>query len=175
LKNSQIPEKVLIVCLGNICRSPAAEYLLRHYANQSKYQKIRGIYFESAGLTGGSGMMYHHSRKYLENKGIDPSSFRSKGLNSSLLEQFDLILIMEEYMRESVQNIEKHPINKAIKYQNQSLSNKIMTLKEAVGEKGDVEDPYGLHKKNYNKLMKKLNILCKKLIDKWEKKVSKKV
>ena len=30
---SQTPYKVLCVCLGNICRSPTAEVILRHYCD----------------------------------------------------------------------------------------------------------------------------------------------
>ncbi|RAV23978.1 low molecular weight phosphotyrosine protein phosphatase, partial [Staphylococcus warneri] len=37
---SKMPYKVLCVCLGNICRSPTAEVVLRHYCNEQKLNVI---------------------------------------------------------------------------------------------------------------------------------------
>ena len=75
---NNIPEKVCVIWLGNICRSPAGEYLLRHFAKQSTSKKVHEILFDSAGIWAGSGNMNHMSSQYLQEKGIETSSFRSK-------------------------------------------------------------------------------------------------
>ena len=31
----EIPASVTVICLGNICRSPVGEYLLRYYAKKT--------------------------------------------------------------------------------------------------------------------------------------------
>ena len=36
----EIPNSVLVVCLGNICRSPVGEYLFQNYAEKSDNTQI---------------------------------------------------------------------------------------------------------------------------------------
>ncbi|PWF32531.1 phosphotyrosine protein phosphatase, partial [Yersinia pestis] len=43
--SSRTPYKVLCVCLGNICRSPTAEVVLRHYCDEQQLN----IVVDSAG------------------------------------------------------------------------------------------------------------------------------
>ena len=56
-------KKLLVVCLGNICRSPAGEYLLQHYSHQSKKYKIQNMQIESAGINPVGGSMSYHSKE----------------------------------------------------------------------------------------------------------------
>ena len=70
------PVKVLFVCLGNICRSPMAEYLCRNMA------AARGlpVHTASAGTSGwhdGEGM-HCGSLEVLSDEGIDSSGFVSR-------------------------------------------------------------------------------------------------
>ena len=73
--------KITILCVGNICRSPVGEYLLREYAKKSENLTIQSIIFDSAGLHGGFLELAKDSKDYLEEKGIDPSDFNSKGIS----------------------------------------------------------------------------------------------
>ena len=43
------PHQILFVCMGNICRSPAAEIIFRHRVNEAGLQKI--FIIDSAGTT----------------------------------------------------------------------------------------------------------------------------
>ncbi|MCP4764493.1 MAG: hypothetical protein GY870_22145, partial [archaeon] len=100
-----IPKAVTVICLGNICRSPAGEYLLGYYAKKSDNEIIQNIHFDSAGLMGGgSGGMSYYSKEYLEEKGIDCSKFRSTPIDKEYIDEFDLIIVMEEYMRNEILN-----------------------------------------------------------------------
>ena len=85
--------KILMVCLGNICRSPLAEGIM-----QSKIDQY-GLNWEvdSAGTSG------HHSgeqpdprsMKTAKRNGIDITGQRSRKIQLSDLDQFDLICAMD--------------------------------------------------------------------------------
>lgn len=90
---AQSPYRVLCVCLGNICRSPTAEVVLKHYIKQAGLN----IEVDSAGTSN-----YHpnkapdsRSQKFAKNKGYDLSSLKARQVIGSDFEQFDLILAMD--------------------------------------------------------------------------------
>src|SRR5690606_39945956 len=86
--------KILMVCLGNICRSPLAEGILQTKAQQ------RGLDWEvdSAGTSGwhnGEGpdeRSVETARKY----GLDISQQKSRKLRSSDIDYFDRIYVMDD-------------------------------------------------------------------------------
>lgn len=87
--------KVLFVCLGNICRSPAAEGIFRHKVKQAGIDHL--ITCDSAGTSAyhegdpADGRMREHAR----DRGYDLTS-RARHLEPEDLEHFDLILTMDE-------------------------------------------------------------------------------
>lgn len=84
-------KRILIVCMGNICRSPMAEYLFR--------QRMAGrdIEFASAGLGALVGSpMDAMALQLLAENGIDGSMHRAHQLTPSLLRGADLVLGMEK-------------------------------------------------------------------------------
>jgi protein-tyrosine phosphatase len=89
--------RILAVCLGNICRSPTAEVVLR--AELTVAGLTSAVEVESAG-TGDwhLGMaMDQGARAELAERGYDGSRHRARQLNGSWLSGFDLILAMDRY------------------------------------------------------------------------------
>ena len=89
--------RILAVCLGNICRSPTAEVVLR--AELTVVGLTSAVEVESAG-TGDwhLGMaMDQGARAELAERGYDGSRHRARQLNGSWLSGFDLILAMDRY------------------------------------------------------------------------------
>ena len=84
-------DSVLVVCAGNICRSPTAEYVLK-----SKLQD-KSIDVSSAGLTALEGKPADAmaQKKALE-QGIDMSAHAGRQISSSLVMQNSVILVMEK-------------------------------------------------------------------------------
>ena len=83
--------KILMVCLGNICRSPLAEGLLRAKVDDSK------IIVDSAGLD-----KWHvgeapckTSQEIAGNHGLNISNLRARHFKVSDFDQFDKIFIMD--------------------------------------------------------------------------------
>jgi protein-tyrosine phosphatase len=88
--------RVLMVCLGNICRSPTAEGVLRHLAAQQAPQLALEI--DSAGTAD-----YHvgappdtRSQRAALRRGIDISGLRARQVASEDFARFDLILAMDQ-------------------------------------------------------------------------------
>ncbi len=83
--------RILFVCIGNICRSPTAEFLLR--------KQLTGGACEvgSAGLNAVVGEpMDPTAADLLREHGVDGSSHRGRQVTGELLRQSDLILTMEK-------------------------------------------------------------------------------
>jgi protein-tyrosine phosphatase len=93
--------KVLFVCLGNICRSPTAEGVLRHLAAKEAPQLVLEI--DSAGTAD-----YHigappdpRSQQAALRRGIDISGLKARQVAADDFARFDLILAMDgENLRE---------------------------------------------------------------------------
>jgi len=87
---------VLFVCLGNICRSPTAEGVLRHLAAQ--HVPRLALQIDSAGTAD-----YHigappdlRSQRAALRRGIDISGLRARHVTQDDFARFDLILAMDE-------------------------------------------------------------------------------
>ena len=95
------PHRVLFVCLGNICRSPTAEGVLRHLA--AKQAPGLALEIDSAGTAD-----YHigappdpRSQRAALRRGIDISGLQARQVADDDFARFDLILAMDgENLRE---------------------------------------------------------------------------
>lgn len=85
--------RVLIVCTGNICRSPFIEMLLQSRLDQQLSGSGRGIVVRSAGtgaLVGSE--MDAQAAAQLVAQGGDPAGFRARDLTPELIAESDLVL-----------------------------------------------------------------------------------
>lgn len=84
-------KNLLLVCVGNICRSPTAEILARH-----ALQGRDGVQVASAGLHALAGHAIDPmAAALLRERGHDPLIHRARQATASLLGDADLILVME--------------------------------------------------------------------------------
>jgi protein-tyrosine-phosphatase len=85
-----------------------------------------------------AGVWAYHGAKATQNaqdvvadRGLDLSGHRSQPSDPALLKQFDVIIVMEVEHKQVLQ--ERNP----------SLAERILTLRELVGDRGDFADPVG--------------------------------
>jgi len=95
--------KILMVCLGNICRSPLAEGILQKKANEAGLNWI----VESAGTNGyHTGEAPHHlSQKVAKANGVDISAQVSRKFIAEDFEHYDKIYAMAHDVALDIQKI----------------------------------------------------------------------
>ena len=93
---------ILIVCVGNICRSPMAEYLLQHMINKNGVD----IRVSSAGL---GALVGHAADEYaieiMREHGVDCTAHRARQLDGDMVKQNELILVMEHWQKEEIESL----------------------------------------------------------------------
>src|ERR1700712_5082913 len=91
---------VLVVCVGNICRSPMAEAMFRQRIHNP------GITVSSAGTHAMlRSTMDPLARAVLRLNGVEAQKHRSRQIDRQLLHDADLILLMEHRQTQSVLNL----------------------------------------------------------------------
>ncbi len=151
--------KILMVCLGNICRSPMAEGILQDKALKA------GLNWrvESAGTNGyHTGEPPHDlSIKVAGQNGIDISKQRSRRFTASDFEQYDLIYAMATDVLEDMKQISKNKFDtkKAGLFLNELYP----------GENRDVPDPWSGPESGYHEAFEIININCDSIIKKFTK------
>ena len=94
-RNPAEPYRICMVCLGNICRSPIAELVLREELRKAALDDK--VIVDSAG-TGdwhlGEGM-HRGARVELSRRGLDGSGHRARRIERSWLPEYDLLLAMD--------------------------------------------------------------------------------
>ncbi|PRX28205.1 protein tyrosine phosphatase [Paraburkholderia sp. BL18I3N2] len=115
-------QSVLVVCIGNICRSPMAVGLLR--------TRLRHVRVESAGL----GALIGHpadaiARELMRERDILIDDHRARPLSALLCAQSDVIFVMDAKQKQSV--VDRYPTTRG----------KVFRLGEFIDQ--DIFDPYG--------------------------------
>jgi protein-tyrosine phosphatase len=98
-------EKILVLCVGNICRSPIAEVILQ--------QKLPSIIVESAGMAALVGREKHvYADSLLKENSYDIDEHNARQLTSEMLVSADLIFVMERKHQEILMKFYPHMIGK---------------------------------------------------------------
>ena len=130
--------RVLMVCTGNICRSPMAEGLLKGMLPES-LQSIVSV--SSAGthaLVGNSAEQ--NAIEVMESYGIDISLHRGRLIDSDMVKPSDLILVMERRHKRYIEKMTSE------------ASNVHMLSKFSPDDSlKDIFDPYGRHPEDYKR------------------------
>ena len=151
--------KILMVCLGNICRSPIAEGLL-----QQKVNKV-GLNWQinSCGTE-----RYHVGEtadkrgiKVCKEKGLDISAHIAARLTLKDFEEYDLIYALATDVREEIALIAK----------SEKLMEKVVLLLEEVypNQNLSVKDPYYGTEKDFVEVYEQLDWVCDAIIEKYNK------
>lgn len=115
---------ILVVCTGNICRSPAAAALLADRLGG------RNIQVHSAGLSPLTGRPVDPPvLDLMGQKGYNLSAHRARPLDAGLVREADLILVMEAWQQKAIEGLSL------------SARGKVHLLGKWGGF--EIEDPYG--------------------------------
>ena len=145
---------ILMVCLGNICRSPLAEGILREKCKKA------GLHWkvESAGTNGlHTGEPPHPlSQKVAKSKGIDISGQQSRHFAKQDFQHFDKIYVMADDVREEMKLIGKDQYNPA----------KVeLLLNECYpGQNRNIPDPWYGPEAGYEAVYDMMELACEAII-----------
>ncbi len=116
-------DSILLVCVGNICRSPIAEAMMKQWLPDTNVQ--------SAGLSALSGQGADKmAKKVAKRHGLSLENHKAKPFTTEMGKEFDLILVME-----------RAHIN-VITRSLPEIRGKIMLLGHW-NQRADIPDPYG--------------------------------
>lgn len=148
---------ILMVCLGNICRSPVAEGVLRSMLPAEEFE------IDSAG-TGG-----HHtgespderSQQVARNNGVEISHLRARKIKATDLQAFDYIFVMDKNNYQDVHSL----------CSSSNEFEKIHFLRDGLSQKKGLElsDPYYGTKKDFEKMYQQIQEACLQIVKELKK------
>lgn len=95
---------VLVLCTGNICRSPMAEVLLRQSFHQAGNSATAIASAGIAAIVGYSATEI--AQQLMASRGLDISGHRATQLVPDMLLQADLVLVMEKEQQQVVERMQ---------------------------------------------------------------------
>ncbi|MGD2179092.1 MAG: low molecular weight protein arginine phosphatase [Anaerolineae bacterium] len=137
---------ILVVCTGNLCRSPMAAALLRARLNQDKERQDWRVVSAGTWAPEGRPASAYAIAEMLE-LGIDMRAHRSRTVDEALMRSADLILVMTQNHAEAL----------SVAFPGQI--DKVYLLSEMVRETYDIPDPYGGTRLEYSHVAKELEQL----------------
>ena len=122
---------VLMICHGNICRSPIAEFVLKdmvkkHHLEYQFHIESAATSYEEIGNP-----VYPPARRVLATHGISCDGKRARKLVKKDFEDFDYLIAMEEY---NLRNIRREF--------GANLTERVSLLLDYTDRPGDIDDPW---------------------------------
>ncbi len=143
--------KILFVCLGNICRSPMAEFIMKEIVE--KEGRSDEFFIRSAATSSEElgNPVYPPAREVLYARGIDCSGKRAQKLKSSDYDEYDYIVGMDSSNMWNIRRILGSDPDK-----------KVYKLLEIAGIDRDVADPW--YTGNFSKTESDIVLGCNALL-----------
>ncbi|MBC7864844.1 MAG: low molecular weight phosphotyrosine protein phosphatase [Bacteroidia bacterium] len=146
---------ILMVCLGNICRSPVAEGLMRSIA----LEKGLDVIVDSAGTSGlhSGEAPDRRSQKNAKKNGVDISDQCSRKFSVRDFDRFDRIYVMDESNYDNVIELAENSEHKK----------KVFFLLDALypGKKMPVPDPWYGGEQGFEEVFQLVKRACQKIAE----------
>ena len=147
--------KILFVCLGNICRSPLAEGILKDKLyRHSIVAEVDSAGFESFHVGDGADP---RSKEIARKYGISLDSHVARKFTTRDFDHFDRIFVMDRYNHQDVMRLARHEADRAkVDY--------ILNL-SFPGENREVPDPYYGGRDGFERVYRMLDSACDILLE----------
>ena len=144
--------RILFVCLGNICRSPMAEFVMKDMIEKSGLSGE--FYIASAGTSNEEygNTVYPPARSKLLEHGIDPSRKTARQLQRRDYQEYDLLIAMEQSNLRSMERLFGG-----------DPEGKLHRLMDYTSRPGDVADPW--YTRDFEAAWRDISEGCRGLLD----------
>ena len=150
-------QKILFVCLGNICRSPLGEGIMLHFIGEKNLEKHFQV--DSAGTAGYhiNEAPDHRTIANAKKNGVDISKLRARKFTTEDFEAFDKIYVMDESNYGNVLALA----------QNTEHKNKVDYLLNVLHPQQNkhVPDPYYGTEKDFEAVFQLVYKACQKIVE----------
>jgi protein-tyrosine phosphatase len=144
-----------MVCLGNICRSPLAEGIMRHLINEEGLDW--GVASAGTGDWHVNQPADRRSIAVAKNFGYDISKQRAKHFNKNMFNEFDSILVMDRNNLKDVQRLA-------------SSEEQRKKVKLFLADENEVTDPY-FDNNLFEPVFLEIEARCKELIEELKERI----
>ena len=151
-------KKILFVCLGNICRSPAAEGVFKKKIKERDLENFFVVDSAGTGSWHVGNLPDQRMRTTALSKGIELTS-RARQIEENDLYEFDQILVMDKDNLDAVKSLTKdhnNPVHSKIK---------LILSYSKKSQFDEVPDPYYGGQNGFEKVLDLLNDAIEELID----------
>lgn len=131
--------KIVFVCLGNICRSPMAEFYMRDLIEKKGLSSKFKIISRATSMEEYGNPVHRGTRQKLAEHGISCVGKRAELLTVDELDEFDYVIIMDRNNRSAVERLARSggcALEKKVKEE------KLFSLTYFSGKGGDIADPW---------------------------------
>lgn len=144
--------KIIFVCFGNICRSPMAEFVMKHLVARAGYEK--DFVIESAGCHPSIGTPISEGTVHELRKNNVPFTRRtSKQFLASDYKRFDYLI-----------GLDRHNVRDMKEICGGDPDNKIFLMMDFAGEHRDVADPW--YTDDFEETYRDVLLACAALLEK---------
>ena len=143
---------ILFVCLGNICRSPMAEFVMKDLAAKEGLSDRFQIDSAATSDEEHGNPVYPPARRMLRSHGIDCSSHTARQMTRSDYDRYDLLIGMETRNLSNMRRI-----------CGGDSEGKIRRLLDYTNRPGDVADPW--YTGDFESTWEDVNEGCRALLD----------
>ena len=123
--------KVLFICHGNICRSPMAEVIMKHYVKEAGLDACFHIESAATSREEIGNPIYPPAKRVLAAHGMGDKNKRARQMTLNDYREFDYIIPMERYNIRNMQRIIRS-----------DTDGKVHLLMSFAGRDEDIADPW---------------------------------
>lgn len=138
-------KKIIFICHGSICRSPAAEFIMKHLTNEFDVTS-RAVSYEEIGND-----IYPPMKRELNRRGIPFEIHHASRITNKDYEEADYIFYMDSSNRRYLSSMFN------------DTANKIHPIFVFTPEISEIEDPW--YTDNYSKVCDQITKCCKDIIN----------
>ena len=150
-------QRILFVCMGNICRSPTAEGVFRHLINQSGVEDRFEIDSAGTGDWHTGSAPDNRAQQAARARNIDLSTLRARQVRADDFVYFDTIIAMDKDNRDRLEDLA-----------GEAHQHKVRLLLEFLDhtEELEVPDPYYGGETGFDRVLDLIEEACEQLLSK---------